>query len=98
MMNGAGTLRTLRKLGFQTFHGDIIDESYDDELDDVKRMHMAWQQIYKLYYTENPRAVYAHFQDVLEHNHQLMLSWTAQQLSDIQQFIHAPFALEQPKM
>jgi hypothetical protein len=98
MMNGAGLLRRLRNLGFRTFHGDVIDESYDDELDDAKRMHMAWQQIYKLYYTENPRAVYAHFQDVLEHNHQLMLSWTAQQLSDIQQFIHASFALEQPKM
>lgn len=97
MMNGAGLLRRLRELGFRTFHGDIIDESYDDEPNDVKRMHMAWQQIHRLYYTENPRAVYAHFQDVLEHNHQLMLSWTAQQLSDVQKFIHTSFALEQSK-
>lgn len=98
MMNGAGLLRRLRDLGFRTFHGDIIDESYDDEPNDVKRMHMAWQQIHRLYHTENPRAVYAHFQDVLEHNHQLMMSWPTQQLLDIQKLIHTSFALEQTKM
>jgi hypothetical protein len=91
MMNGAGLLRNLKSLGFRTFHGDIIDESYDDEPNDAKRYSMAWQQIYKLYYTEDPRSVYAHFQDVLEHNHQLMMSWTSQQLSDVQQFIHTSF-------
>lgn len=91
MMNGAGMLRSLKSLGFRTFHGDIIDESYDDEPNDAKRYSMAWQQIYKLYYTENPRAVYAHFQDVLEHNHQLMMSWSSQQLSDVQQFIQTCF-------
>jgi hypothetical protein len=90
MMNSAGLLRSLRNLGFKTFHGDIIDESYDDEPDDAKRYAMAWQQIQRLYHTENPRAVYAHFQDVLEHNHQLMLSWPQQQLKDINTFIHQP--------
>jgi hypothetical protein len=98
MMNGAGLLRSLKKLGFRTFHGDIIDESYDNEPNDAKRFDMAWQQIHRLYHTENPIAVYAHFQDVLDHNHQLMMSWTAQQLSDARQFIHTSFALEQTKM
>jgi hypothetical protein len=91
MMNGAGMLRSLKSLGFRTFHGDIIDESYDNEPNDAKRYSMAWQQIYKLYHTENPREVYAHFQDVLEHNHQLMMSWTTQQLLDVQRFIHTSF-------
>ena len=87
MMNGAGLLKSLRSLGFRTFHGDIIDESYDDEPNDAKRYAMAWQQIYRLYHTD-PRQVYTQFQDVLEHNHQLMLSWPQQQLKDINTFIH----------
>ena len=91
MMNSAGLLRSLRNLGFRTFHGDIIDESYDDEPNDAKRYSMAWQQIHRLYYTEDPRSVYTHFQDVLEYNHQLMMSWTAKQLTDVQQFIHTSF-------
>lgn len=86
MMNGAGLLKSLRSLGFRTFHGDIIDESYDDEPNDAKRYAMAWQQIYRLYHTD-PRQIYAHFQDVLDHNHQLMMGWPVQQLKDIDIFI-----------
>ena len=98
MFNCAGLLRRLKELGFKTFHGDIIDESYDNEPNDKKRFEMAWQQIHRLYYTENPRAVYEHFRSVLEHNHQHIVNLSKQQLTDIQQFIHAPFALEQTKM
>jgi hypothetical protein len=90
MFNCAGLLKRLKELGFRTFHGAIIDESYDNEPDDAKRYAMAWQQIHRLYHTENPKAVYEHFQDVLEHNHQLMLSWPQQQLKDINTFIHQP--------
>jgi hypothetical protein len=86
VVTGGGILKYLRSLGFRTFHGDIIDESYDDEPNDKLRLNMAWEQIQRLYKTE-PRAVYAHFRDVLEHNHQLMLGWTDQQLQDISQFL-----------
>jgi len=86
VVSGGGILKYLRSLGFQTFHGNIIDEGYDDEPNDQLRLNMAWEQIQRLYKTE-PRAVYAHFQDVLEHNHQVMLGWTDQQLQDISQFL-----------
>jgi hypothetical protein len=97
MFNASGLLRSLRKLGFKTFHGDIIDESYDDEPNDAKRFNMAWQQIYRLYNTESPKSVYAHFRDVLEHNHRHIVNLTQAQFHDIQQFIHTSFALEQSK-
>jgi hypothetical protein len=98
MFNCAGLLKRLKELGFRTFHSDIIDESYDLEPNDAKRFSMAWQQIHRLYHTENPKAVYEHFQDILDHNHQHILNLSKQQLVDIQQFIHTPFALEQTKM
>jgi hypothetical protein len=98
MFNTPFLLKRLRSLGFRTFHGDIIDESYDEEINAKKRCEMAWQQVYRLYHTDNPRKVYAHFREVLEHNHQHIVNLSKQQLKDIEQFIHAPFALEQPKM
>lgn len=91
VVTGGGILKYLRSLGFQTFHGDIIDESYDDEPNDQLRLEMAWEQIQRLYKTE-PRVVYAHFRDVLEHNHQIMLGWTDQQLKDISQFLQKRLA------
>ena len=86
LIAGVGILRYLRSLGFRTFHGDIVDESYDDEPNDRLRLNMAWAQIERLHKTD-PRFVYAHFRDVLDHNHQIMLGWTDQQLKDISQFL-----------
>jgi len=98
MFNGAGLLKRLQELGFKTFHGDIIDESYDNEPNDAQRYAMAWQQIQRLYHTDNPRSVYKHFQDVLEHNHQHIKTLAESQLTEIKDFIHIPFVLEQPKI
>lgn len=90
MFAGAGLLKRLQELGFCTFHGDDIDESYDLETNDAKRYAMAWQQIMRLYHSD-PRTVYAKYQEVLNHNQQLMLSLPQQQLNDICEFIHQPF-------
>lgn len=90
MFNGAGLLKRLKELGFQTFHGDIIDESYDSEPNDAKRYAMAWQQIVRLYHTDNPRLVYQQFEQVLEHNHQHIHQLVDRQLTDIKNFIHQP--------
>jgi hypothetical protein len=60
LIAGVGILRYLRKLGFRTFHGDIIDESYDDEPNDQKRFTMAWHEIRTLYQTD-ARNIYAAF-------------------------------------
>ena len=87
MFNGHGMLSALRKMGFKTFHGKYINESYDDEPNDARRFAMAWEQTQRLYYTE-PREVYAHYRDVLEHNHNLIKSMSSQQLIDIQNFIN----------
>lgn len=86
MMNSSGLLKELRNLGFKTFHSDIIDESYDDEPDDKKRYAMCWEQIQRLYHTD-PRQVYAHFRDVLEHNHNLIVSMSKTQLEDVHNVI-----------
>jgi hypothetical protein len=98
MFGSAGLLKRLRSLGFRSFHSDVIDEGYDDELDDKKRYEMAWAQITRLKNTEDPRSVYSKLKDVIEHNYNLIVSLPLQQLADIQQFIHTPFALEQTKM
>jgi hypothetical protein len=87
MFNSAGLLKNLRKLGFRTFHGDIINESYDDEPNDQKRFTMAWHEIRKLYHTD-ARHIYPEFREVLEHNHQLIQSWTIDEFNNIKNFLH----------
>ena len=90
MMAGAGLLRRLHALGFRTFHGEDIDESYDSEPDDARRYAMVWQQIQRLYHTD-PRTMYAKYRETLNHNQKLMLALPQQQLDHIKQFIHRPF-------
>ena len=86
VIGSSNILSYLRSLGFKTFHGDVIDETYDSEPDWQRRLDMAWQQIERLRLTE-PRAAYAHFRDVLEHNHKLMLEWPDKQFEEILQFL-----------
>jgi hypothetical protein len=44
---GAHTLKQLRKLGFKTFH-PYIDESYDEETDNIKRLKMVIKEVDRL--------------------------------------------------
>jgi hypothetical protein len=46
-LGNKGSLKKLRELGFKTFH-PYIDESYDEEPDGVKRLHMVMEQVNKL--------------------------------------------------
>lgn len=69
---GSGYLRNLRSFGFQTF-GDVIDESYDDELDDYQRWGMAMDQVRYLT-TQDPIEIYDKIKGVVEHNQHLMLT------------------------
>lgn len=67
-----GTLELLHDLGFITF-GNIIDESYDKEPNDEKRLQMCLNEIKKLNllnYNEL-KNVYNELQPVLEHNFQI---------------------------
>jgi hypothetical protein len=87
MFAGAGLLKYLKSFGFQTFHGSIVDESYDNEVNDLKRFKMAWEQIERLYRTD-PRDVYAQFKPVLDHNHELIKQISQQQTHELYNFIH----------
>ena len=64
------TLKYLQDCGFKTF-GDIIDESYDNEVDDIKRFNMVTNEIIKLF-TENTldeiHDIYYSVFDKLKHN------------------------------
>jgi hypothetical protein len=70
LFGARGCLQYLRSQGFQTFN-DIIDESYDLEIDDCKRFAMAWEQV-KLLSTLDPIDVYQRANAALENNYNLM--------------------------
>ena len=79
-------LHNLRKQGFLTFC-DIIDESYDLEINDHKRYTMAFEQVQKLCNMDQ-RFVIDTLRPVLEHNynHIMNTDWTehaAVQMRDI---------------
>lgn len=68
---GQGYLQRLRSFGFKTFD-TVIDESYDEEPDSVRRWNMALDQV-KLLTEQDPVEIYAKIKDVVEHNQRLML-------------------------
>lgn len=88
MFSSAGLLKYLRSFGFRTFHGVIIDESYDDEPDDAKRYGMAWEQVCRLQKTD-PRHIYPLFEEVLEHNYHTMLYLSKQQSYNTYKYIES---------
>jgi len=85
VFGSAGLLRYLREFGFETW-GDLIDESYDDELDDQKRYEMAWQQVLRLWHTD-PRSIYNDFQARLDRNHERFMQLPLEQTQNIGEFV-----------
>ena len=83
------TLKYLRDSGFKTF-GDIIDESYDNEVDDIKRFNMVTGEIIKLF-TENTldgiHDIYCSVFDKLEHNVKHVKKYVQNELKIIQDII-----------
>lgn len=69
---GQGYLSNLKKLGFQTF-GNVIDESYDNEPDDLKRWTMALDQV-KFLTDQSAEKIQSSIKSIVEHNQNLMLS------------------------
>ena len=70
-----GALETLRSLGFKTFDG-WIDESYDKEPDQVKRMHMIVEEIRKIcdMTPEQVHNWYWSMEEILYHNRERTLN------------------------
>ena len=62
------SLRALRNIGFKTF-APWIDESYDEEPDDVTRWTQAFEQLVKLINHPDPQELYLQAHSVLEHNY-----------------------------
>lgn len=65
-----GTLKAIKHLGYKTF-SDILDEDYDDETDDLKRVQKALRSL-KVYIDNKPDI--NKLKDVLEHNHNIWLN------------------------
>ena len=71
VVGGYRYLATLRSMGFRTF-SDVIDESYDEEPDMIKRTQMVMAEFDKLL-TLDQREVQEKIKDTVEHNQQLIL-------------------------
>ena len=82
-----GHLALLKTLGFQTFDG-IIDEEYDNQIDNNQRANMAWQQV-KLLAASDPRAIYQQAKEILDHNRQVLLNLPYNNLSAIGDFVQS---------
>ena len=85
--SGYKFLYNLRSQGFQTFDG-VIDESYDDILDDTERYTAAFEQVKRLCNMDQ-QEVYNKIRDVVEHNynHIMTTNWTEYSTRQIQYVI-----------
>ena len=81
-----GHLKFLQAQGFKTFH-DIIDESYDNEPDHVRRYEMAWQQIITLAESD-PVKIYQQAIPILDYNFN-QLNRVADRMQQVQEFIQS---------
>lgn len=71
-----GALALLRKLGFKTF-SEFVDESYDNEPDEIKRIHMAYKEIQRIadMSIDEVHNWYWSMKDILEHNQKHFLNY-----------------------
>lgn len=72
VFGGHGYLKNLHRLGFKTF-SDIVDESYDNELDYVKRGKMICDQLLHIGKLDQQQ-VFDSIESIVEHNYNLMMS------------------------
>ncbi len=79
---GQGYLEFLRELGFRTFN-NVIDESYDQEPNDITRWTMAMNQLELLCSLDSDQ-VLEQIKEIVDHNQRLMLTtdWYGQLASD----------------
>lgn len=80
-----GFLQHYRDWGFETF-GDVIDESYDSEPDDVARWHLAFEQVQSLCGQDLP-ALLQKLQPRLDHNHHRLYALEKQKRQELQAFV-----------
>lgn len=87
-----GALKMLQSLGFKTF-SPFIDESYDDEIDEGKRLNMIYREIVRLssMSKEEIHAWYWSMEDILIYNqkHLLSLRDNEELASSLIKYLHA---------
>ena len=90
-------LHHLRTAGFQTF-GDIINESYDLEVDDTKRWRMAFEQMQALAAMDQ-QTVLERIQPIVKHNRQVLLetNWHKKMSQQVGQILDARLNLDLKK-
>ena len=86
-------LHYLRQAGFQTF-GDIINESYDLEVDDIKRWRMAFEQMQVLA-SMDQQQVLERIQPIIKHNRQVLLqtNWHKKMSQQVGQILESRLQL-----
>lgn len=72
VFSGVHYLRTLRQLGFQTFDG-VIDESYDNIVDDNARWSAAFEQVKRLC-SQDQLVVFDQIRPIVEHNYNVCMN------------------------
>ena len=80
-----GFLQQYRDWGFETF-GDVIDESYDSEVDDIVRWSKAFEQVQWLC-EQNLQALLQKLRPRLEHNHNRLYEFEREKTQELQKFI-----------
>jgi hypothetical protein len=80
-----GFLQHYRDWGFETF-GDVIDETYDSEPDDVVRWTQAFEQVKSLC-GQNLPALLQKLQPRLDHNHHRLYALEQEKRRQLQEFV-----------
>jgi hypothetical protein len=76
MFNAPGTLKYLRSLGFQTFHGEFIDESYDKITNPAERLVSICKEMQRIanLSQEQKRQLWQELYAIAQRNQQLFFS------------------------
>ena len=80
-----GFLQQYRDWGFETFD-DVIDESYDSELDDIVRWSKAFEQVQWLC-KQDLSALLKKLRPRLDHNHNRLYEFEKEKTQELQKFI-----------
>lgn len=93
VLSGYRYLHYLRESGFKTF-GNIINESYDLEVNDVRRWRMAFEQMQQLAKLDQSW-VLEQIQPIVEHNLQVLMhtDWNQQMVATVNQILNARLQL-----
>jgi len=86
-------LHYLKQSGFQTF-GDVINESYDLEVDDSRRWRMAFEQM-RVLATMDQQQVLERIQPIVKHNRQVLMQtdWHKKMSQQVRQILESRLRL-----